>query len=198
MPGFRTPWNATSRTTAQDALHQHILYRNTSSQPFMTPCARQVMNRIPGNVTPPPPEPGAEGRSTHAQWAEQDTYQHREIDNQQGRPPGRGPHRIQARRPRVPCCIGPHYGIISTLKIPVVSSGTTWTLQLWNYFRTCITQGPEYFRHQGFGFGFPWLVYSPRYSRGGRQGCRLPPPLITSDRKSSMAAWLVAVSMTVQ
>jgi len=29
---------------------QHILVRNTSSQPFMTPCARQVMNRIPGNV----------------------------------------------------------------------------------------------------------------------------------------------------
>ena len=73
MQGFlRTPWNATSRTTAQDALWQHILYRNTSSQPFMTPCARQVLNRIPGNVTPP--EPGAEGRSTHAQWAEQDTF----------------------------------------------------------------------------------------------------------------------------
>jgi len=30
-----------------------ILDRNTSSQPFMTPCVRQVMNRIPGNVTPP-------------------------------------------------------------------------------------------------------------------------------------------------
>ena len=27
--------------------------RNTSSQPFVTPCARQVMNRIPGNITPP-------------------------------------------------------------------------------------------------------------------------------------------------
>jgi len=54
VQGFnRTPWNATSRTTAQDALRQHILNRNTSSQPFMTPCARQVMNRIPGNVTPP-------------------------------------------------------------------------------------------------------------------------------------------------
>jgi len=54
MQGFLwTPWNATSRTTAQDALWQHILYRNTSSQPFMTPCAHQVMNRIPGNVTPP-------------------------------------------------------------------------------------------------------------------------------------------------
>jgi len=52
--GFlRTPWNATSRTTAQDALWQHILDRNTSSQPFMTPCARQVMNRIPGSLTPP-------------------------------------------------------------------------------------------------------------------------------------------------
>jgi len=54
MQGFlRTPWNATSRTTAQDALWQHILDRNTSSQPFMTPCALQVMNRIPRNVTPP-------------------------------------------------------------------------------------------------------------------------------------------------
>jgi len=54
MQGFnRTPWNATSRTTAQDALWQHILNRNTSSQPFMTPCACQVMNRVPGNVTPP-------------------------------------------------------------------------------------------------------------------------------------------------
>jgi len=52
--GFlRTPWNATSRTTAQDALWQHVLNRNTSSQPFMTPCARQVMNRIPGDLTPP-------------------------------------------------------------------------------------------------------------------------------------------------
>ena len=54
MQGFnRTPWNATSRTTAQDALWQHILNRNTNSQPLMTPCARHVMNRISGNVTPP-------------------------------------------------------------------------------------------------------------------------------------------------
>jgi len=34
-------------------LKKHISNRNTSSQPFMTPCAWQVMNRIPGNVTPP-------------------------------------------------------------------------------------------------------------------------------------------------
>ena len=48
MQGFIwTPWNATSRTTAQDALWQHILDRNTSSQPSMTPCARQVMKRSP-------------------------------------------------------------------------------------------------------------------------------------------------------
>jgi len=54
MQGFlRTPWNATSRTTAQDALWQHISNRNTSCQPFMTPCARPVMNRIPGSLTPP-------------------------------------------------------------------------------------------------------------------------------------------------
>jgi len=64
-----------------------------------------------------------------------------------GDPPDRSPHRNQARRPRVPCCISPHYGIISTLKIPAVSSGATWTLQLRNSPRTCITQGPEYFRH---------------------------------------------------
>ena len=43
-------------------------------------------------------------------------------------PPDRGPHRTQARRPIVPCYICPHYGIISTLKIPAVSSGATWTL----------------------------------------------------------------------
>jgi len=54
MQGFlQTPWNATSRTTAQDALWQHIPNRNTSSQLLMTPCARQVMNRMPGSLTPP-------------------------------------------------------------------------------------------------------------------------------------------------
>jgi len=63
-------------------------------------------------------------------------------------PPDRGPHHTQARRPHVPCCIGSHYGIISTLNIPAVSSGATWMLQLWNFLRTCITQGPEYFRHR--------------------------------------------------
>jgi len=86
MQGFLwAPWNATSRTTAQDALWQHILDRNTSSQPFMTPCTRQVMNRIPEDVTPS--WAGCWGPPTHAQWAEQYTYQHRETDNQQGRHP---------------------------------------------------------------------------------------------------------------
>ena len=85
VQGFnRTPWNATSRTTAQGALWQHILNRNTSNQPFMTPCTRQVMNRIPGNVTPP--WAGCWGPA-HTQWARQYTYQHRETDEQQGRPP---------------------------------------------------------------------------------------------------------------
>ena len=129
MQGFlRTPWNATSRTTAQDALWQHILDRDTStpsSQPFVIPCTRQVMNRIPRNVTPH--EPGAEGRSTHAQWAEQYTYQHRETDNQQGRPPRPRPHRTQARRPWVPCDICPQYG-------------ATWMLSLWNFLWTCKTK----------------------------------------------------------
>jgi len=53
MQGFlRTRWNATSRTTAQDDLWQHILDRTTSSQPFITPCTRQVMNRFSGDLTP--------------------------------------------------------------------------------------------------------------------------------------------------
>ena len=97
------------------------------------------MNRILGNVTPP--EPDAEGRSTHAQWAEQDTYQHRETDNQQGQSP----------RPRPP----PHPGkaTLGTVwhlpamwnrlhsdKFPAVSSGATWTLSLRNFLWTCITQ----------------------------------------------------------
>ena len=47
----RTPWHATSRTTVQDALWRHIVNRNTRSKPFMTFCARQVMNRIPGDLT---------------------------------------------------------------------------------------------------------------------------------------------------
>ena len=55
-------------------------------------------------------------------------------------PPDQGPHHTQARRPRVPCDIGPQYGIISTVKIPAVSSGTTWTLSLGNFLWTCKTQ----------------------------------------------------------
>jgi len=55
-------------------------------------------------------------------------------------PPDRGPHRTQARRPRVPCDIHMQYGIISTLKIPAVSSGGTWTLSLQNFLWTCIIQ----------------------------------------------------------
>jgi len=47
------------------------------------------MNRIPGNVTPP--EPGAEGRSTHAQWVEQDTYQHRESTTSKADPQTEAP-----------------------------------------------------------------------------------------------------------
>jgi len=40
-------------------------------------------------------------------------------------PPDRGLHRTQARQTRVPCDIGPQYRIISTVMIPVVSSGAT-------------------------------------------------------------------------
>ena len=55
-------------------------------------------------------------------------------------PPDPGPHRTQARRPLVPCYIGPQYGIISTVMIPAVSSGATWTLSFRNFLWTCITQ----------------------------------------------------------
>jgi len=64
-------------------------------------------------------------------------------------PPDQGPHHTQARRPQVSCDIGPQYGIISTLKIPAVSSGATWTLSLQNLHNT----SPEYFCH-------PFIAYS--------------------------------------
>ena len=70
---FWTAWNVTSRTTAQDALWQHILNRNTSSQPFMTPYTRQVMNRISGDLTPSSAR--CWGRPTHAQWAHEHSNQ---------------------------------------------------------------------------------------------------------------------------
>jgi len=142
MQGFLwTPWNATSHITTQGALWQHILDRNTSSQPFMTPCARQVMNKIPGDVTPswagcwgPPYSCSVSGA----------IYLPAQRNRQPARPipqgPDRGPHHTQPRRPRVPRDIAPHYGIIDTLKISAVSSGATWTLSLWNFLWTCITQ----------------------------------------------------------
>ena len=84
MQGFlRTPWNATSRTTAQDALWQHILDRNTSSQPFMTPCALQVMNRIPRNVTPP--WAGCWG-PLHSRWMSRAIYLPAQRNRQPARP----------------------------------------------------------------------------------------------------------------
>ena len=55
-------------------------------------------------------------------------------------PPDRGPHRTQARGPLCPVLHLP-----AILKIPAVSSGATWTLQLRNFLRTCITQGQSTF-----------------------------------------------------
>jgi len=131
MQGFLwTPWNATSRTTAQDALWQHILDRNTSSSPLMTPCAHQVMNRIPGNVMPP--WAGCWG-PLHSCSMSRAIYLPAERNRQPARPTPQteAPNHTQARRPLVPCYICPQYGIISTLKIPAVSCG---------FLRTCITQ----------------------------------------------------------
>jgi len=141
MHGFlQTPWNATSRTTAQYALWQHVQDRNTSSQPFMTPCARQGMNRIPGDVTPS--WAGCWGL-LHSCSMSRAIYLPAQRNRQPARPTPQteaSTAPTQARRPRVPHDIGPQYGIIATLKIPAVSSGATWTLSLRNFLWTCITQ----------------------------------------------------------
>ena len=71
----KMPCDSTSWTGTQVANH---------SWPLVL---AKLWTESPGNVTPPIHEPGAEGHSTHAQWAEQYTYQHRETDDQQGRPP---------------------------------------------------------------------------------------------------------------
>ena len=73
-------------------------------------------------------------------WAEQYTYQHAETDNQQGRHPRPRPHRTQEGQPQFPCDIILQYGIISTVMIPVVPSGATWTLSLRNFLWTWKTQ----------------------------------------------------------
>jgi len=106
MQGFLwTPWNATSRSTAQDALWQNILDRNRSSQPFMTSCACQIMNRIPGDLTPS--WAGCWGPPTHVQWAEQYTHQHKETNNQQGRPPRPRPPSHPGKATPSPVCHWP-------------------------------------------------------------------------------------------
>ena len=80
MQGFlRTPWNATSRTTAQDALWQHILDSNTGIANHSWPLA--LAKSWTGS-----PETGAEGRSTHAQWAEPAVYLPAQRNRQRARP----------------------------------------------------------------------------------------------------------------
>jgi len=112
----------------------------------------QVVNRIPGNVTPPPLSRVLRAAPLMLNEQSKILTSTQKSTTRKADPPDRGPHRTQARR--VPCCISPHYGIISTLKIPAVSSGETWTLQLRNFLRTCITQGPEYFRHLPFPYSY--------------------------------------------
>ena len=63
-----------------------------------------------------------------------------ETENQQEEPPHREPHHTQARQPLVPYDICPQYGIISTVRIPAVSSGATCTLSLRNFLWSCKTQ----------------------------------------------------------
>jgi len=162
MQGFlRTPWNVTIRTTAQDALWQHILDRNTSSQPFMTSCARQVMNRIPGNVTPP--WAGCWG-PLHSCSVSGAVYLPAQRNRQPARP---------TPRPRPP----PHPGKATPCLV--------WHLPaLWNHLRiedSCSFQwhdvdavtpefpldlhntSPEYFRHLNAHFGFYIFKFVWRY-----------------------------------
>jgi len=56
---------------------------------------------------------------------------------------------------------------------------TAWKprLALLEGFFLALWLGSIRIRSAGEIFGFPRLVYSPRYSRGGRQGCRLPSPI---------------------
>ena len=53
-------------------------------------------------------------------------------------------------------------------------------------------------RSAGGIFGFPQLVYSPRYSRGGRRGRRLPPPPIVQLRPITRTVLIRAAKLTHQ
>ena len=56
-------------------------------------------------------------------------------------PPDRSPPQHPGKQPRVPCDIGQQYGIISTVMIPAVFSGVTWTVRVTPEFSlVCITQ----------------------------------------------------------
>ena len=54
-------------------------------------------------------------------------------------------------------------------------------------FLLALWPGSIKIRSAGGIFGFPRLVYSPRYSRGGRRGRRLPSPQITSYLRAHTA-----------
>jgi len=83
---LRTPWNATSRTTAQDAPCDSTSWTGTQVANRSWPLAlAKSWTGSPEAYCPN--EPGAEGRPTHAQWAEQYTFHHRETDQQNAWPP---------------------------------------------------------------------------------------------------------------
>ena len=66
VQGFnRTPWNATSRTTAQDALWQHISNRTRVANHSWPLALAKSWTGSP--ETQRPHEPGAEGRPAHTQ-----------------------------------------------------------------------------------------------------------------------------------
>ena len=83
------------------------------------------------------------GASPLRQWANEQSNiltDTGKTENQQDQPPDRDPSTTPRRGPYFPCDICPQYGIISTVMIPAVSSGATWTLSLRNFLWSWRTQ----------------------------------------------------------
>ena len=157
------------RTTAQDALLQHISNRNTSSQPFMTPCTRKVMNRIHGNVTPP--------------WAGcwgQYTYQHRDRRTARPTPQTKTPHSTQKSEPPrekggpLICSVYKQSGGSSGFS----QSGPAFSLQR-EYLSVVTGGGTSWGPLGGSWSGLPWLSYT---SMGRKPKIRF---LTSSPRRAS-------------
>ena len=66
-------------------------------------------------------------------------------------------------------------------------------------FLLALLPGPIRIPSAGVIYGFPRLVYSPRYLRGGRRGRRLPsPPLLNHTNGQSVTENICRVSHTIR